>query len=131
MNTQALVETPDRERCPHCHTLLFRGTRQCWMCEKTPEEWAQTSDIQEVPVLAVVDSKPEVDVETGEISATGQLTIMGIDVPSVRVQRKADLGMTLNDFNATDWEIRDGDRLSVSGKDGLLIVKLTKAWEQQ
>ena len=49
MKPQAVLET-ERERCPHCHTLLFRGTRQCWVCEKTPEEWAETSDTKEVKV---------------------------------------------------------------------------------
>ncbi len=68
------------------------------------------------------------DAETGEVA--GQL-MLGINVPSIRIQRKAELGMSLDEFNAQDWHIRDGDRLTVTGKDGLLIVKLARAWEQE
>jgi hypothetical protein len=70
-----------------------------------------------------------VDTDTGELHP-GQL-MFGLSVPSVRIQRKADLGMTVADFQATEWDIRDGDRMTVQGRDGLLIVKLTKGWEQQ
>ncbi len=42
--TQPQSETCERERCPHCHTLLHLDSRRCWACQKTPEEWAVERD---------------------------------------------------------------------------------------
>jgi hypothetical protein len=126
-----------------CQAVVNKATGG--VCGYSPEQTNPLPEPERAPLYVVQDDKEEtrmdsataanplgasrVDVFTGELNPA-QLSIMGIDVPSVRIQRKADLGMTVKDFNATPWDIRDGDRLTVQGKDGLLLVKLTKAWEQ-
>ena len=70
----------------------------------------------------------DVDLDTGEIA--GQL-MLGIDVPTVAVQRKADVQMTMSQFNAQRWDFEEGDRLSAVMKDGKVLVKLTSAWGRE
>lgn len=54
--------------------------------------------------------------------------MLGLDVPTVAVQRKADVQMTVARFNATAWDFSEGDRLAAVMKDGKVTVKLTTAW---
>lgn len=115
--SQAQVES--RPRCPHDGKLLDRSNR-CWMCGKTPEEWG-------IDVLEVVESNPQVDVQTGEVR--GQL-MLGLEVPRVAVQRKAETLMDESTFNRHYWSFGPGDKLAVAEKDGKLVVKLTTKGEE-
>lgn len=78
----------------------------------------------DMPLVAA--SNPQVDLDTGELN--GQL-MLGIYVPRVAVQRKADLVMGVDSFNARTWEFREGDKLTATMKDGNIVVRLTSAWE--
>ena len=71
-----------------------------------------------------------VDTETGEVG--GQM-LLGIECPTVEVQRRAHRLMTPREFNGQTFALEEGDKLSVKGVDvaGTLMyeVKLTKSWE--
>lgn len=68
------------------------------------------------------------DTETGEIQ--GQL-LLGIDVPTVAVQRRGERTMTISEFNRQVWDFNEGDRLTVTCKDGRLAVKVKTGWEAE
>lgn len=76
--------------------------------------------------LASLESQVRVDIDTGELPS-GQL-LLGITVPTVAVQRRADLEMMQAQFNNQYWQFEDGDKLTVTCKDGRLVVRLTSAW---
>ena len=61
MNPQPQLETATRPRCPHCDTLINLKTGRCWMCEKTPEEWAIES---EEATVGPVETEPQAEIET-------------------------------------------------------------------
>ncbi len=79
-----------------------------------------------MPALAEV--KSQVDVETGEVS--GQL-MLGLSVPVVAVQRRGERIMTIGEFNRQTWSFNEGDRLTVTCKDGKLQVKVKTGWEAE
>jgi predicted transcriptional regulator len=72
-------------------------------------------------------SKVLVEVESGEVF--GQL-MFGINVARVAVQRKAELVLDERQFNAHTWQFGPGDKLTVTERDGMLVVKMTTKGEE-
>lgn len=72
-----------------------------------------------------------VDMATGELG--GQL-MLGIEVPAmpvVEIQRRGTIRTDEVGFNQVHWRLDEGDKLSVTVKDGVWLVRLAKGWEQE
>lgn len=76
-------------------------------------------------LASVPNPLAEVDTETGEISATGQL-MFGVSVPRVSIRLDSGpLRMTEWEFNHQEWRFAgEGDKLTAVLKDGEIVVRL-------
>lgn len=80
-------------------------------------------------MATVIDVQPQVDVETGEIGGQLMFGIVVPVVPVVEIQQRGMMRMDETAFNATEWHLDEGDKLTVTIKDGVWVVRITKAWE--
>jgi hypothetical protein len=89
------------------------------------------SEETESSVIQAVDTKPigetEIDTETGEI--TGQLILCGLELDTCEVQRRAQVpGISLDEWIAVYRGLEEGDKLTATRKDGLIVARVTAAW---
>lgn len=76
------------------------------------------------------DTSVKSQVEGWVQPSLSDLIFSQLAVDTVKVQARGEREITMDDFNGTDWNLGEGDKLLVTGVPGGKVkVKMTVAWE--